>query len=211
MPRSGTFVPRRIIDRATDLAAPRRTRDVRVIESLATLIEARTKRPGDHAARVADRSMAVLRSMTGADPDPDLRLGFVLHDVGQILVPESILLKAGALDDDERELLRAHPKAGVEILKPIGFSDAALAVVAHHHERFDGEGYPRGLKGERIPLAARVFSVVDAYDSMTHARPYRRAMDHDCATAELRRRAGDQFDPDCVDAFIGLSRDLSLI
>lgn len=187
-----------------------RARDIRLIEALATVIEARKRAPGDHAARVAERSMRLLRTITGTEPDADVRYGFVLHDVGLSLVPESILLKAGPLDDDERATMRAHPTQGVDLLKPLGFGLSALEVVRCHHEHFDGSGYPRGLSGARIPLAARAFAVVDAYDSMTHARPYRRAMDHHCATAELRRKAGKQFDPECVAAFVALARDLGL-
>jgi HD-GYP domain-containing protein (c-di-GMP phosphodiesterase class II) len=194
--------------RAVATPLDHRARDLRLIETLASVIESRRRSPTGHAARVAERSMRVLRTVTGTEPDPDVRYGFVLHDVGQILIPESVLLKAGPLDDAERERLRAHPDEGVQVLKPLGFGLPALEIVRCHHEQYDGSGYPRGLAGARIPLAARVLSVVDAYDSMTHARPYRRAMDHHCAVAELRRKAGAQFDPECVAAFVALGREL---
>lgn len=186
-------------------------RDAALVRALASAIESRKSRHGRHAERVAERSMAVLRAMDDPTAEPDLYYGFLLHDVGQITIPDAVLLKSGPLEPEELALIKEHPIAGVELLRAHGLSAGALAVVRSHHERWDGAGYPKGLARNRIPLPARVFSVVDAYDSMTHSRPYRRAMDHDCAVAELRRQSGTQFDPACVDAFVGMSRTLGLI
>ena len=97
------------------------------------------------------------------------------------------------------------------MVRGFGLSRVAIEVIRYHHERYDGTGYPKGLTGDGIPLAARVFSVVDAYDALTNPRPYRRATDHDCAVAELRRMAGSQFDPGVVDAFVAQSHTLGLV
>ncbi len=186
-------------------------RDLAIAAMLASAIESRTKRPGDHAERVAARAMSLLRALAPGAAHDDIRLGFLLHDVGQITVPESVLLKAGPLDEAERDLVRAHPESGAQMVKGLGLARAAIEVIRYHHERFDGSGYPKGLAGEKIPLAARVFSVVDAYDALTNPRPYRRATDHDCAVAELRRMAGTQFDPRVVETFVAQSRALGLV
>jgi ribonuclease P protein subunit RPR2 len=182
-----------------------RARDLAIIRMLASALESRG-RPDDHAGRVARRALAVLREITGGSPDPEIEYGYVLHDVGQVTVPESVLLKAGPLEPDELELVHGHAEAGVELVRALGLGRPAVDVIRHHHERWDGSGYPTRIAGERIPLHVRVFSVVDAYDSMRGARPYRKPMDHDCATADLRRQSGTQFDPACVDAFVRVAR-----
>jgi ribonuclease P protein subunit RPR2 len=130
--------------------------------------------------------------------------GFLLHDIGKLAVPDAILNKTGALTDEEWELMRGHPEAGVRILSPIPFLGRAIDVVRHHHERWDGSGYPAGLAGESIPMWARIFAVVDAVDAMTSDRPYRDALPLEVAHQELKKGVGTQFDSICVAAFMRL-------
>jgi ribonuclease P protein subunit RPR2 len=135
-----------------------------------------------------------------------LAFGFLLHDVGKLAVPDAILRKRGPLTEAERLVMRRHPEVGANLLRDLRFLGPALDVVRHHHERWDGGGYPDGLAGTRIPLWARIFAVVDTVDAMTSTRPYRPALPLDAALAVLRRESGRQFDPCCVDAFLRLDR-----
>ncbi|HET7028308.1 MAG TPA: HD domain-containing phosphohydrolase, partial [Candidatus Limnocylindrales bacterium] len=128
--------------------------------------------------------------------------GALLHDVGKIGVPEAILSKPGALSPDEWIVLRRHPEIGERICRPLALSREFAPIVRHHHERWDGTGYPDGLRGEAIPLGARVVGLADAFDAMTHDRPYRAALSVSAALEELRRQSGRQFDPGLVEPFI---------
>jgi len=134
----------------------------------------------------------------------DLRYGAIFHDIGKIAIPDAVLNKPAALDEGEFELIRRHPVIGAEILAPVPFLSAVREVVRHDHERWDGAGYPDGLKGEEIPLGARIVLVVDAYHAMVSDRPYRRAMHEAAARAELLAHAGTQFDPAVVDALLAV-------
>ena len=134
-----------------------------------------------------------------------LRQGAYLHDIGKLAVPDQILLKPGSLDADEWTVMRGHSVRGFDIARSMaGLGDATLQIIRHHHERWDGLGYPEGLRGGEIPLAARVFSICDVYDALTSARPYNRAWSHEAALAELAAQSGRQFDPELVAAFLGL-------
>lgn len=124
----------------------------------------------------------------------------ILHDIGKVTVPSSILDKLGTLNDHEWEIVRRHPEAGADMLSGIAGYDGVARVVLAHHERFDGLGYPRGLSGEEIPIAARLICVVDAYDAMTNHRPYRKLLTHGEAIVELEAGAGSQFDLSVVEA-----------
>lgn len=123
-----------------------------------------------------------------------------LHDIGKICVPGRILNKPGTLDEDEWSVMRRHSEIGADILSRIGVSERVRAAVLAHHERFDGSGYPAGLSGEDIPMEARIISVVDAYDTMTNDRPYRKALSQEGALEQLRLHSGSQFDPAVVEA-----------
>jgi HAMP domain-containing protein len=136
-----------------------------------------------------------------------LELGALLHDIGEIRMPESVLHKPGSLTPEERLLVQGHPQAGVEILEVVPLLTPALDVVAGHHERYDGTGYPQGLEADEIPLVARIFAVVDSLDAMTHDRPHRPARSLDEALAVLKDEAGRQFDPRVVEAALGMSAD----
>jgi HD-GYP domain-containing protein (c-di-GMP phosphodiesterase class II) len=131
----------------------------------------------------------------------DLQLGAILHDIGKYRIPDRILYKPGKLDEEEWEVMRQHPVYGAEFVRRITILAPAEAVVLHHHERWDGNGYPHGTTGEEIPLGARIFSVVDAFDAMCERRCYKEARSPDLALAELKRCAGTQFDPRVVEAF----------
>ena len=139
----------------------------------------------------------------------DLRYGFLLHDLGKIGVPDGVLLKPGPLSAGELEQMRSHPVLGERLLATIPYlGNLARAVVGAHHERWDGTGYPKRLRGEQIPLAARIFAVADAFDAMTNDRPYRRALPVERALAEIAAEAGRHFDPALAFAFLDRASDL---
>jgi HD-GYP domain-containing protein (c-di-GMP phosphodiesterase class II) len=172
------------------------------VRALSNAVEARDAYTGKHAERVAAYGMELARacglSMTDS---PQLEFGFLLHDVGKVAVPDAILFKSGSLTEEEYSLVRKHPVIGTEILRDVDFLGEGKLVVRHHHERWDGLGYPDGLAGEAIPLAARVFAVADALDALTTDRPYRPASPFSAAREEISRGAGSQFDPGVVDAY----------
>lgn len=203
-------VARGVVDDYTRMLEVRRERDLALIRTLASAVEARDRGTGNHANSVARLSLALWRDMTGTDAG-DLVYGFLLHDVGKIAVPDAILLKPGPLEPGEIDRMRLHVRLGTEIVGPLGFRPDVLDVIRCHHERWDGMGYPAGLRAEEIPFAARVFGVVDAYDAMTSDRPYRKGVPAEAALEELRRHAGVQFDPECVEGFMCTARRLRLV
>jgi putative nucleotidyltransferase with HDIG domain len=168
--------------------------------ALANAVEARDAYTGRHAQRVAAYGLRIAHA-AGVEVDPQIEFGFLLHDVGKVAVPDAILFKPGPLSEEERALMIKHPQIGSEILRHIDFLDEAKSVVLHHHERWDGSGYPAGLAGEEIPLQARVFAVADALDALTTERPYRAACGWADARREIRAGAGTQFDPAIVAAY----------
>ncbi|MDR7414843.1 MAG: HD domain-containing phosphohydrolase [Armatimonadota bacterium] len=173
------------------------------IEGWARALELRERETGAHTQRVADLTVQVARKLGVPEHEiVHLRRGAILHDIGKIAVPDHILLKPGPLTEEEWAVMRRHPEYAYELLSPIEYLRPALEIPYGHHERWDGSGYPRGLRGEEIPLAARIFAVVDVYDALTSDRPYRRAWSHEQAVAYLREQAGRQFDPRVVEAFL---------
>ena len=170
--------------------------------ALCAALEARDFGTGQHLHRVTRLATSCMRLID--EPlalSDEIIYGFMLHDVGKIGVPDDILLKPGPLDYWESEVMRAHPQLGLRIAEPGGFSQRTLDVILNHHERWDGNGYPSGLRGEETPLAARVFAVADAYDAMTSDRPYRPAMPSGDALHIVCAASGHAFDPDIVDVF----------
>jgi HD-GYP domain-containing protein (c-di-GMP phosphodiesterase class II) len=159
-----------------------------------------------HTARVTRLALALTEVVAPElTLDPQLAYGFRLHDIGMIGVPTSTLTKNAPLSDAEIDEIREHPWLGERIVAPVpALGGTARHVIASHHERWDGAGYPRGLRGIEIPLAARIFAVADAFDAMTHDQPYRAALTLDMALHEIRTGAGREFDPEVVEGFLSL-------
>jgi HD-GYP domain-containing protein (c-di-GMP phosphodiesterase class II) len=172
------------------------------VRALSNAVEARDAYTGKHAERVAAYGLELARKFPSELVlTPELEFGFLLHDVGKVAIPDAILYKPSSLDDDERALMSRHPVIGAEIVQGIEFLGGAADVVRSHHERWDGTGYPDHLAADRIPMAARVFSVADVLDALTTDRPYRPACSLRYARAMITAERGTQFDPHVVDAF----------
>jgi HD-GYP domain-containing protein (c-di-GMP phosphodiesterase class II) len=172
-------------------------------EALIAALEARDSYTAEHAESIVAWAEAVGRRLGMDDHQVrDLRYGAAFHDIGKIAMPEAILNKPGPLTAEEYRVMQRHPVAGEQILAPVEFLAGVRPIVRHEHERWDGGGYPDGLAGEAIPLGARIVFVCDAFHAMTSDRPYRRAMPHAEAVAELRCGAGSQFDPRVVEVFL---------
>jgi len=174
---------------------------LQTVRALALVVEAKDASTGQHIERCRVYGMALLAEMGLADENREAEFGFLLHDFGKVGIPEQVLNKPGPLTAAEWRVMRTHPVIGYQLVADIPFLRTAALVVRHHHEMFDGTGYPEGLRGEEIPLAARTFAVVDAFDAMTADRPYRPALALDEAVFELERMAGTQFDPEVVRVF----------
>jgi putative nucleotidyltransferase with HDIG domain len=173
------------------------------VRALAAALDARDPYTAGHSERVSTFAVAIGDELRlDADARETLRLGALLHDIGKIGVPDEILRKAGALTELEFESIKAHPSAGARILRSIPFLSPHIPIVELHHERPDGRGYPYGLRGDDIPLAARIVHVADAFDAMTSARAYRSGRLPVEAVAELRRCIGTDFDGPAVEGLI---------
>ena len=174
-----------------------------MLHILCSALDLRDRVTEDHSRRVAELSLAVAKQL-GIDSECliDLERGAILHDIGKITLPDAILSKPGPLTLSEWEEMHKHPVVGYQMVREVPFLSGAADVIYTHHERFDGTGYPCGLRGEQIPLGARIFAVVDAYDAITSDRPYRKASRQEYALEEIRRNMGTQFDPKVVEAFL---------
>jgi putative nucleotidyltransferase with HDIG domain len=173
------------------------------LASLSNALEAKDAVTSRHTEEVVRLAVAVAAELDlELDAVQSVELGAVLHDIGKVRVPEAILNKPAPLTDEEWEIMRTHPEVGEQILKPIQSLQGILPIVRHHHERWDGTGYPDRLAGTAIPLGARIVSVCDSYRAMTEDRPYRAALSEAEARSELEQGAGAQFDADCVQAFL---------
>jgi len=173
------------------------------LQALAAAIEARDRYTGGHLDRVSKYALATGTEL-GLDEKSmwSLWLGSLFHDVGKLAIPDAILNKPGPLTEEEYEEMKRHPELGVEIIQRISFLLPAALAILHHQERWDGNGYPAGLEGERISIEGRILAVADAFDAMLTDRPYRKALSEDYAVGELERCAGSQFDPGVVEAFM---------
>lgn len=175
------------------------------IEGWARALDLRDHETEGHSRRVTELTMQIAARMGfGAEELVYIRWGALLHDIGKMGIPDTILRKPGPLDEQEWAIMRTHPTLAVELLRPISFLAPALDIPWCHHEKWDGTGYPRGLRGEEIPLAARIFAVVDVYDALTSDRPYRAAWSHERALSYICEQAGRHFDPQVVAVFVSL-------
>jgi putative nucleotidyltransferase with HDIG domain len=173
------------------------------LASLSNALEAKDAVTSQHTEEVVRLAVAVAAELgLGLEGVRNVELGAVLHDIGKVRIPEAILNKPGPLTDDEWTVMRTHPAVGEQILRPIQSLQAILPIVRHHHERWDGTGYPDRLVGRAIPLGARIVAVCDAYRAMTEDRPYREALGDEAARRELEAGSGTQFDSECVDALV---------
>jgi putative nucleotidyltransferase with HDIG domain len=177
------------------------------IQSLNATVDAKDPYTAGHSARVQRVALAVAEELGLTRERLDaIRYGGLFHDIGKIAVPDRILTKPGALDDSEYALIKRHPADGAVIVSHFGRLREAVALIRHHHERWDGKGYPDGIAGEQVPLDAFIVGLADAWDAMTTDRPYRRALTMDEAAAEVRHCRGTQFSPAVVDAFFAALR-----
>ena len=174
---------------------------VATVRALTNAVEARDAYTGKHAERVAAYGLEIARPLApDLAADPQTEFGFLLHDVGKVAIPDGILHKGDTLTEAEETLMRQHPLIGWGILHHVPYLEVASQVVRSHHERWDGKGYPDGLAGDAIPLAARIFSVVDTLDAITTDRPYRKSSPLETARRVIREASETQFDPQVVDA-----------
>ncbi|MEO6349786.1 MAG: HD domain-containing phosphohydrolase, partial [Candidatus Limnocylindrales bacterium] len=178
-------------------------RATQIVAALANAVEAKDVNLVHHCRWLAHHAarVGVQVGLRGEELEA-VAYGALLHDVGKIGVPEHLLRKEGPLSDEEWLVMRRHPEIGERIIRPLRASVAFAPIIRHHHERFNGKGYPDRLRGEEIPLGARIVAVADAYEAMVHGRPYQPAQPHALAADELMRLRGQQFDPDLVPIFL---------
>ena len=172
------------------------------VRALSNAVEARDAYTRKHAERVTAYGLEIAKAYgPPVSGQPDLEFGFLLHDIGKVAIPDSILYKPGRLTPDERALIIEHPVVGAEIVRHIEFLRTSAKVIRHHHERWDGTGYPDGLVGDETPLSARVFAVADVLDALTSDRPYRSASPMSVAREMILAESGTHFDPRVIAAF----------
>jgi hypothetical protein len=175
----------------------------KLLESMADAVDLRDPYTGGHSRRVTDYSLRILHEMSVIGPEVDLILSAArVHDIGKIGIPDQILNKPGRLTDEEKRIMDSHPARGAELLARYKDFARGMDIVRHHHERWDGQGYPDGLKGLDIPFGARVIAVADSFDAMTSDRPYRTGMPTSKAAQILRDGRGQQWEPLIIDAFL---------
>jgi HD-GYP domain-containing protein (c-di-GMP phosphodiesterase class II) len=175
------------------------------IEGWSRALDLRDEETEGHTRRVTDFTIWLARGMGLSEADiVHIRRGALLHDIGKMGIPDSILLKPDELSDEEWKKMKAHPQFAYEMLSPITYLKPALDIPHYHHEKWDGTGYPHGLKGEQIPLAARIFALADVWDALTSDRPYRSAWPPDKAYEYIHEHSGTHFDPRVVEAFLSM-------
>ncbi|GAC1409144.1 MAG: hypothetical protein NVSMB57_01450 [Actinomycetota bacterium] len=197
---------RREILRSAELAGALAERDQAygaIVRMLASVVEAKDPRIHSHLERSLHYAKLLVARV---DPtmleDRCVEYGFLLHDIGKICVPETILNKNGPLTEKEWEVMRKHSTTGAQIVASVGALANAAPIIESHHERWDGNGYPRGLRATEIPSGARIFAIADSFDAMTSDRPYRKALSLDCALEQVQKGSGTQFAPDLVEVFL---------
>ncbi|MDH7500907.1 MAG: HD-GYP domain-containing protein, partial [candidate division NC10 bacterium] len=172
------------------------------VRALVVAIDAKDPYTRNHSENVMNITLSITHQI-GLEPEKqeDMKLAGLLHDIGKIGVRTETLRKEEALNEEDRREIQQHPEVGAKIISTVGHLHRLHPIILHHHERFDGRGYPHGLKGEQIPLGARIIAVADAFDAITSSRCYRPAKSRDDAMAEMKREAGFQFDPRLLEAF----------
>jgi len=184
-----------------------KTQFINTIRALERALQAKNVYTEGHSRRVAEKSVEIARAMkVPREQIRHIELGALFHDIGKIGIRDDVLNKAGRLTESEYEHMKLHPIVAEQILSPIEELRPIVDIVKHEHERWDGNGYPMGLKGTQIPLGSRLIAITDAWDSMVFDRIYRKALPHDVALAEIEKHSGTQFDPDCVKIFCDLER-----
>jgi len=174
-----------------------------MVMALSEALDARDKYTAGHSRRVMEYSLGIAKHLKLPEKDIyGLKMSALLHDIGKIGVSDIILHKESKLSDKEFAEIKKHPKIGANILKAVGAFKDLVPVVYHHHERFDGKGYPQGIYGEQIPFYARIIAIADSFDAMTSTRPYRKALRIESALLEIELNGGKQFDPSISNVFI---------
>lgn len=174
-----------------------------MVRTLAEVCEAKDSYTRSHLDRTYQYAMMLTRRVAPEYAErAEVGFGFLLHDIGKVGIPEAVLNKPGPLTDEEWDIMRTHPIIGEQLVKPLRLLGDAVGIIRSHHERWDGKGYPEGLKGEETYLPARIFVLSDAFDAMTTDRPYRRAMPLHAALEEIEKHAGSQFDPELACAWV---------
>ena len=178
------------------------------LDALSAALDLRDRETEGHSRRVVEYTSR-LAEQVGLDKETinNIRRGALIHDIGKIGVPDRILHKPGLLDDDERAIMNRHPQAGYEMLAGISYLRAEIQIVICHQEKWDGTGYPNGLRGEEIPIGARLFAIADTFDALTSDRPYRLGIPYEAAREVIEKESGHQFDPQAVKAFLAISED----
>jgi response regulator RpfG family c-di-GMP phosphodiesterase len=206
------LLERRVAEATRDLASALNELEATyrtTLEALGSALDTRDVGTHAHSRRVVGYSLALARAHGLPESQLlDVEHGVLLHDIGKIGIPDGILLKPGPLSAEEWKIMRTHPDVGRRLVERIPFLRGAVPIVYHHHERWDGTGYPVGLRGEMIPLGARIFAVADAFDAMTFDRPYSVAIAFDAARKEIERSAGTHFDPRVVRTFLKVPLEL---
>ena len=181
----------------------------KTIKSIAQALDAKDQYTHGHSMRVTLYSLALAKTLDLSDELlEEIETAGLLHDIGKIAIPEKILLKPGKLTDEEYEIIKTHPELGEKLVEGIEKLSIISTWLKSHHERYDGKGYPEGLKGEDIPISARIIAIADTYDAMTSSRAYRAALPHEEAMAEISRCGGSQFDPKLSELFQSISSEI---
>ena len=179
------------------------------LRAMVTALDTRDTETSGHSIRVVNYTLK-LANIVGIKDNGRLKVleyGAILHDIGKIGIPDAILRKPGKLSPEEWKIMKTHPQIGYQILHKIKFLEEISLIVLYHHEKYNGTGYPKGLKGDQIPLGSRIFTIADSIDAMTSKRPYRDALSFEIATRQLKESSGKQFDPDFIDMFFSVGLD----
>lgn len=196
---------------ADDALAEVRSAYLNIVRTLALVCEMKDSTTRNHLDRTYQYAMQLTKRVAPEyAEEAAIGYGYLLHDIGKVGIPDSVLQKPGPLDDDEWLVMRTHPVIGYQLLQNIDFMGDAVQVVKSHHERWDGRGYPDKIAGEDIYLPARIFTIIDTFDAITSDRPYKPAQSLDYALSEIARVGGTQFDPDLAKAFVQMCEDAGL-